>query len=90
MRGINGLIELMVEMDRSQKRCAKRKKYNWNSKKYTITPEENGLRWRINGMRQLYKYSSSYWNNSSIADYWNGKLVEKFLNLNPWPSIAEL
>jgi hypothetical protein len=71
-------------------RCAKCKKYNWESKKGGITPEENGLRRRIRGMKQLHKYSSSYWNNPSIADYWNSKLADKFLNLKPRPSIAEL
>lgn len=71
-------------------RCAKCKKYNWNSKKWGVTPEENGLRRRIKGMKQLYKYSSSYWNKPSVASYWNNNLVEKFLNMNPRPSIAEL
>jgi cytochrome c2 len=71
-------------------RCAKCKKHNWNSRKERITPEENGLRRRIKGMKQLHRYSSSYWNNPSIANCWNSKLADKFLNLNPRPSIAEL
>jgi hypothetical protein len=71
-------------------RCAKCKKYNWNSRKGKITPEEIGLRRRIKGMKQLHKGSSTYWNNPSIADYWNSKLADKFLTLNPRPSIAEL
>ena len=41
-------------------------------------------------MKKLYEYSSSYWNMPSVADYWNSGLSDKFLNLNPRPSVAEL
>lgn len=72
------------------KRCAKCKKRNWNDKNEAITPEENGLRRRIKGMKKLYEYSSSYWDMPSVADYWNSGLADKFLNLNPRPSVTEL
>ena len=72
------------------KRCAKCKKRNWNDKKEGITPEENGLRRRIRGMKKLYEYSSTYWNMPSITYYWNNGLADRFLNLNPRPSVAEL
>ena len=72
------------------KRCAKCKKRNWDDEKEGISPEENGLRRRIKGMKKLYEYSSSYWNMPSVADYWNSGLSDKFLNLNPRPSVAEL
>jgi cytochrome c2 len=75
---------------RVPKRCAKCKRHNWNDKKEGITPEENGLRRRIKGMKKLYEYSSSYWDTPSIADYWNSGLADRFLNLNPRPSVAEL
>jgi hypothetical protein len=72
------------------KRCAKCKKRNWDDEKDGITPEENGLRRRIRGMKKLYEYSSTYWDTPSVADYWNSGLADRFLNLNPRPSIAEL
>jgi hypothetical protein len=72
------------------KRCAKCKKRNWNDEKGGITPEENGLRRRIKGMKKLYEYSSTYWNTPSITDYWNSGLAHRILSLNPRPSVAEL
>ena len=72
------------------KRCAKCKKCNWKDKKEGITPEQNGLRRRIKGMKKLYEYCNSYWNMPSIAGFWSGGLTDKFLNLNPRPSNAEL
>lgn len=41
-------------------------------------------------MKKLYEYSSSYWEMPSVADYWNSGLADKFLNLNPRPSVTEL
>lgn len=41
-------------------------------------------------MKNLYEYSSLYWSNPSIADFWKNGLAEKFLHLNPRPTIAEL
>ena len=72
------------------KRCAKCKKCNWNDEKGGITPEENGLRRRIKGMKKLYEYSSTYWDTPSITDYWNTGLADRFLNLNPRPLLWSL
>ena len=72
------------------KRCAKCKKRNWNGKREGITPEESGLRRRIKGMKKLYEYSSTYWDTPSIAGFWNSGLADRFLSLNPRPSVAEL
>jgi hypothetical protein len=69
-------------------RCAKCKTSNWD--RDAISPKENGLRRRIRGFKQLYKYAGSYWSDRSIADCWSDELTEKFLNLNPRPTITEL
>ncbi|MGH9986787.1 MAG: hypothetical protein ACRD8W_22815 [Nitrososphaeraceae archaeon] len=71
-------------------RCAKCKKHNWNKKEDDISPEERGLRTRIRSIKNLYEYSSLYWSNTSIADFWNNDLAEGFLRTNPRPTIAEL
>jgi hypothetical protein len=71
-------------------RCAKCKKRNWNTEEDDISPEERGLRTRIRSVKRLYKYSSLYWSNPSIDDFWDNGLAEKFLHLNPRPTIAEL
>jgi hypothetical protein len=71
-------------------RCAKCKKHNWNRKENDISPEERGLRTRIRSIKNLYEYSSLYWSDPSIADFWNNELAEKFLHLIPRPTIAEL
>jgi len=69
-------------------RCAKCKTSNWD--RDAVSPKENGLRRRIKGYKQLYKYAGSYWNDNSIADCWSDELTEKFLDLNPPPTITEL
>ena len=69
-------------------RCAKCKTSNWD--RDAISPKENGLRRRIKGYKQLYKYADFWWNDNSIADCWSDELTEKFLNLNPPPTITEL
>ena len=69
-------------------RCAKCKTSNWD--RDAISPKVNGLRRRIKGFKQLYKYAGSYWSDHSIADCWSDELIEKFLNLNPPPTITEL
>jgi hypothetical protein len=69
-------------------RCAKCKTSNWD--RDAISPKENGLRRRIKGFKQLYKNASFYWGDSSIADCWSDELTEKFLDLNPPPTITEL
>ena len=70
------------------KRCAKCKTSNWD--RDAVSPKENGLRRRIKGFKQLYKYAGSYWKDNSMADCWPGELTEKFLNLNQRPTITEL
>jgi hypothetical protein len=70
------------------KRCAKCKASNWD--RDDISPEENGLRRRIKGFKQLYKNAGFYWGDSSIADCWSDERTEKFLDLNSPPTITEL
>jgi hypothetical protein len=70
------------------KRCAKCKKSDWDRE--VITPKESGLRTRIKGFKKLYRNAGHYWSDLSIADCWSSKLAERFLNLNPRPTIAEL
>jgi hypothetical protein len=55
-----------------------------------MTPEENGLRRRIRGFKKLYKYAGSYWSDHSLADCWSSELAERFLILDPRPTITEL
>jgi hypothetical protein len=59
------------------KRCAKCKKHGWNDESGNITPEENGLRRRIKGYKDVYHN-------------WSGELTEKFFNLHPRPTIKDL
>ena len=70
------------------KRCAKCKTSNWD--RHAIDPEENGLRRRIKGFKGLYKHAGFYWSDRSIGNCWSDELTEKFLNLNPRPTITEL
>ena len=70
------------------KRCAKCKTSNWD--RHVMAPEENGLRRRIRGFKKLYKYAGSYWSDHSSADCWSSELAERFLNLDPRPTITEL
>jgi len=67
-------------------RCAKCKRTNWNGDAL-IKGEENGLRRRIRGYKKLYEYASFY---SGDEIHWSADLAERFLNLNPRPTIAEL
>jgi len=48
------------------------------------------LRRRIKGFKQLYKHAGFYWSDRSIGDSWSDELTEKFLDLNPPPTITEL
>ncbi len=66
-------------------RCSKCKRPNWNTT--TKTPEEIGLRKRIKYLNTLYENQSSYWNYSID---WNNGVADRFLNLDPRPSISEL
>jgi hypothetical protein len=70
------------------KRCAKCKTCSWDTN--AMTPKENGLRRRIKGFKQVYENAGDYWTDPSITDSWSYELAEKFLNLNPPPTIAEL
>jgi cytochrome c2 len=70
------------------KRCAKCKRSNWDRDE--IRPKENGLRRRIRGFKELYKYAGDLWGDRSIANCWSSELTEKFFNLNPRPAITEL
>jgi hypothetical protein len=72
------------------KRCSKCKSYNWNQEGENITAEEKSLRARIRGMKNRYLNASTTWMNASIKNYWNNELVEKFLNLNPRPTVEQL
>jgi len=67
------------------KRCSKCKKLNWNRR--TTTPKEIGFRRRISSLKRIYDSQSFYW--SELID-WSEGLIEKFLNLDPRPTIAEL
>jgi hypothetical protein len=71
------------------KRCSKCKKLNWNRR--GTTPEEIGLRRRISYLEILYRSQSSYWglrDNNRID--WPVGLSDKFLNLDPRPTVEEL
>lgn len=77
----------MVGMDQSPNDVQNVKSVIGMTKMKQLPPEENGLRRR---KKKLYEYSSSYWDMPSVADYWNRGLADKFLNLNPRPSVEEL
>ena len=74
-------------------RCARCKKNNWNGEK-DITPEERGLRRRIQGFGELYRHAGSHWiaclDQADFTINWSSETTEKFLSLNPRPSIPEL
>lgn len=74
-------------------RCAKCKKANWNGEK-DISPQERGLRRRIEGFKELYRHAGFLWiGRLDETDYtidWSSETMEKFLNLNPRPTIPEL
>ena len=71
-------------------RCAKCKARNWNEGK--MTPEENGLRRRLRGMKKLYEHVAVdfYYSDSSISKWWDNELTERFLSFYPRPTIEEL
>lgn len=79
-------------------RCAKCKRAYWNEgkrpKKDFISPYEKGLRKRIKGLRKLY-YDNLRWDRENVwtdfaTNKWPEDLAEKFLNLQPRPTIEEL
>jgi hypothetical protein len=72
------------------KRCGKCKARNWNEGK--MTPEENGLRRRLRGMKKLYDHVAADFliSTPSIPRWWDNELTERFLSLYPRPTIEEL
>ena len=72
------------------KRCSKCKSCNWNRDGENITTEEKSLRARIRGMENRYRNAGGVWLNRSILNCWDSELVERFLSLNPRPTIKEL
>ncbi len=68
------------------KRCSKCKRLNWN--RGSPTPKEIGMRRRIRSLKQIYEYQSIVVWRDEI--HWSEALIEKFLNLDPRPTIAEL
>jgi hypothetical protein len=70
-------------------RCSKCKKLNWNQR--NITHKEIGLRRRITYLKTLYRWQSVYWGFSDNYKIdWHDGLSEKFLNLDPRPTVEEL
>ena len=70
------------------KKCAKCKRSGWNGgENDLITPTEMGLRRRIKYFERLYEYAPLY---CGITIDWPNGLCEKFLDINPRPTIEEL
>lgn len=56
-----------------------------------MTPEENGHRRRLRGMKKLYeRVASDFFSDPSISKWWDNNLTERFLSLYPRPTIGEL
>lgn len=72
------------------KRCSKCKSHNWNREGGNIDSVEKSLRARIRGLESRYLGASVTWLNRSMENCWNSELAEKFLSLNPRPTVAEL
>jgi hypothetical protein len=72
------------------KRCSKCKSHNWNRKGGNIDSLEKSLRARIRGLENRYLGASVTWSNDSMENCWDSELAEKFLNLNPRPTVEEL
>ena len=71
------------------KRCSRCKSHNWNREGGNIDGIEKSLRARV-GMKERYEGASFTWSNLSIQNCWDNDLVEKFLNLNPRPTVEQL
>ena len=80
-------------------RCAKCKRPNWNTgyNESPMTPQESGLRRRVQNLYRIYHLS--VWRLTgtlpdletlSVDDYFKRELVAKFLSLNPRPTTQEL
>ena len=74
-------------------RCAKCKKVNWNGEE-DISPKERGLRRKVNGLKELYDRVGFKWVGilpaSEYKIDWSSEQTERFLGLNPRPTIQEL
>ena len=71
--------------------CAKCKRSNWNKGgAEAISPEENGLRRRIKGFNKLYYVDSLNYGDKKMMIEWPIDLSEKFLNIQPRPTIKEM
>jgi hypothetical protein len=56
-----------------------------------MTPEENGLRRRLRGMKELYEHVAlDFPSDPSISKWWDNELAWRFLDLYPRPTIEEL
>jgi len=72
-------------------RCASCKRKNWNhGQANQIWPKGNGLRRRINGFNTLYENDSYYSAHLKYLIGWDKGLCERFLNLEPRPTIQEM
>ena len=68
-------------------KCARCKRSGWNGgEKDLISPTERGLRRQIKYFERLYEYTGFY---GSIEIDWPKWLCERFLNINPRPTIEE-
>jgi len=72
------------------KRCSRCKSHNWNREGGNIASVEKSLRARIRGMENRYINASAIWSNRLILSCWDSELAERFLNLNPRPTVEEL
>jgi hypothetical protein len=77
-------------------KCARCKRSNWNTGNY-MSPKEVGLRRRVQNLYKVYEvsvwrllYLSQDPSPFSVDDYLDRKVVTKFLNLDPRPTIKEL
>jgi hypothetical protein len=70
-------------------RCAKCKRTNWSEG--SITPKEIALRRHISYLQEIYGFQLGYQHHIEGRFQWPGaQLIEKFLNLYPRPTVAEL
>ncbi|MGH9976836.1 MAG: hypothetical protein ACRD8Z_13535 [Nitrososphaeraceae archaeon] len=72
------------------KRCSKCKSHNWNRMGGNIAGIEKSHRARIRGYKSRYANARVTWLNRSMENCWDGELAEKFLDLNPRPTVEEL
>src|SRR5262245_24567693 len=81
------------------KKCAKCKRMNWDTgyNEDRISPKESGLRRRVKNLYDIYHVA--VWrvtrplpdiSSFTVDDYLDRKVVAKFLNLEPRPTVKEL